>query len=292
MSQQRASRSESWRSSGASAGGDRAFQGEGVDDLGRGGGVFGFDAGQKGEHVTCKERTSLLGPGSGAGVAENAAGETRPISRPANQHQGEVAAVVGLIQGHQDAVTWQCGEQLREKRVVAAFQPQERRDSITTVCTDMWEGYGGAVEEVLLHTTIVVDRFRVARHYRKAVDELRKQEVRRLREELGDDEQEHLKRILWLFRKQTDDLSEAEQERLDTLFKHSPALETAYRRREELTVIFDTARSKADGLRRLRFWRQRVEWSKAYCSAAKQVSPAWICRMCSPPKQPPHACWT
>ena len=143
--------------------------------------------------------------------------------------------------------------------------PQERRESITTVCTDMWEGYVGAAEEVLPHTTIVIDRFHVARHYREAVDELRKQEVRRLREELGEDEQDHLKRTLWLVRKAANDLNTVEQARLDTLFKHSPALETAYTLREELTEIFDTARSKADGLRRLRFWRQRVERSGLAC---------------------------
>ena len=45
----------------------------------------------------------------------------------------------------------------------------------------------------------------------------------------------------------------------------SPALEQAYTLREELTGIFDTARSKADGLRRLRFWRQRVERSGLAC---------------------------
>ena len=35
--------------------------------------------------------------------------------------------------------------------------------------------------------------------------------------------------------------------------------------REELTVIFETARSKADGLRRIQFWRQRVERSGLTC---------------------------
>src|SRR5829696_4641805 len=39
----------------------------------------------------------------------------------------------------------------------------------------------------------------------------------------------------------------------------------AYTLREELTTIFDTARSKADGLRRIRFWRQRVEKSGLRC---------------------------
>ena len=57
----------------------------------------------------------------------------------------------------------------------------------------------------------------------------------------------------------------AEQVRLDALLAYSPALRQAYTLREELTTIFDTARSKADGLRRIRYWRQRVEKSGLAC---------------------------
>jgi transposase len=45
----------------------------------------------------------------------------------------------------------------------------------------------------------------------------------------------------------------------------SPALAQAYQLREELTAIFDSARSKKDGLRRLQFWKQRVEKSGLSC---------------------------
>lgn len=143
--------------------------------------------------------------------------------------------------------------------------PLDHRDRITTVCTDMWEGYVLAVEEVLPDALVVIDRFHVARHYREGVDDLRKQEVRRLKQELPEAERAALKRTLWPFRKRSEELSEAEQERLDGLMEHSPALRQAYRLREELTRLFDTARSKADGLRRLRFWRQRVERSGLGC---------------------------
>jgi len=143
--------------------------------------------------------------------------------------------------------------------------PVDRQQAITTICTDMWEGYITAVQEVLPQAIIVIDRFHVARHYRDAVDDLRKQEVRRLRQELPAEERDQLKRTLWPFRKRTEALTDAEQARLDTLLHHSPALQTAYTLREELTAIFDTARSKADGLRRIRFWRQRVERSGLAC---------------------------
>lgn len=151
--------------------------------------------------------------------------------------------------------------------VVAWLQqmPSEHRERITTVCTDMWEGYVNAVEEVLPEAVVVIDRFHVASHYRECVDDLRKQEVRRLKQELPKADQGALKHTLWPFRKRSEELSADEQERVMGLLDYSPALRQAYRLREELTRLFDTARSKADGLRRLRFWRQRVERSGLRC---------------------------
>ena len=143
--------------------------------------------------------------------------------------------------------------------------PAAIRERIKSVCTDMWEGYITAVQEVLPDATVVIDRFHVARHYREAVDQLRKQEVRRLKKELPKAEVDALKHTLWPFRKRSSALDDAEQERLDTLLAYSPALRQAYTLREQLTAIFDTARSKADGLRRIRYWRMRVERSGLTC---------------------------
>jgi transposase len=143
--------------------------------------------------------------------------------------------------------------------------PMALRERITTVCTDIWEGYITAVEEVLPQARIVIDRFHVARHYRDGVDTLRKQELRRLKKALPKQVADDLKRTLWPFRKRSADLDEAEQERLDTLLAYSPALAHAYTLREQLTSIFNTARSKKEGLRRIQFWRVRVEKSGLRC---------------------------
>ncbi len=143
--------------------------------------------------------------------------------------------------------------------------PAAIRTQITTVCTDIWDGYITAAQEVLPDARIVIDRFHVARQYRDAVDDLRKREVRRLKKDLPKEAHDELKRTLWPFRKRPGDLDCMEQERLDALLVHSPALRQAYTLREELTIIFETARSKADGLRRIRFWRQRVARSGLTC---------------------------
>jgi transposase len=143
--------------------------------------------------------------------------------------------------------------------------PSSVRERITTVCTDMWEGYVSAVEEVLPSALLVIDRFHVARHYRNAIDTLRKQEVKRLHKELPEEQHDDLKHILWPLRKREADRTLEEQQQLKRLFVLSPVLNQAARLREELTRIFDTARSKADGLRRIRFWRRRVEKSGLRC---------------------------
>ena len=156
----------------------------------------------------------------------------------------------------------------RLKPTIVAFLkalPDAVRERITTVCTDMWEGYVNAVEEVLPNAQIVIDRFHVARHYREAVDSLRKQEVKRLKQELPSEQHDDLKHLMWPLRKQSCDLSEEERARLERLFTLSPALKQAVELREQLTAIFETARSKLDALRRLRYWKQRVMRSGLTC---------------------------
>jgi transposase len=187
---------------------------------------------------------------------------------------------IALLKGHRDFVAVisalsESGELYvlavlpdRLKATVLAWLksiPQAIRAQIRSVCTDIWEGYITAVAEVLPDATIVLDRFHVARHYRNAVDELRKQEIQRLKTELPKAAQDDLKHTLWPFRKRPSDLDEEEQARLDGLLAHSPPLQQAYKLREQLTTIFDTARSKKDGLRRIGFWRQRVEKSGLTC---------------------------
>jgi transposase len=143
--------------------------------------------------------------------------------------------------------------------------PEPIRRQIRTVCTDMWEAYVAAVREVLPHATLVIDRFHVAKHYRDGADTLRKQELKRLNAELPKETSKQFKRTLWPFRKRSAALEPDEKERLDALFAHSPPLKQAYDFREQLTSIFDTARSKAAGICRIKAWRRKVEASELRC---------------------------
>jgi transposase len=181
-------------------------------------------------------------------------------------HRAFVAIITGRTAAGRLYVLAVLADRLKET-VAAWLQaiPDTQRRQIRTVCTDMWEGYVNAVRETLPGALIVIDRFHVARQYRDAVDELRKTEVRRLAKELPQAQQSELKDTLWPFRKRAADLTPDEQQRLERLLQHSPTLAAAYQLREELTELFDTARSKADGLRRLRFWKARVARSGLRC---------------------------
>jgi transposase len=155
--------------------------------------------------------------------------------------------------------------------------PARLRDPIQTVCTDLWDAYVTAVREVMPHTTIVIDRFHVAKHYRDGADTLRKQACKRLQAELPPETRAQLKHTMWPFRKPPSDLKPDEQDRLMRLFEHAPQLKQAYDLREQLTMIFDTARSKAEGLRHIHRWRRVVEASGLMCfNPFRKLLDTWL----------------
>jgi transposase len=89
----------------------------------------------------------------------------------------------------------------REKETVKQFLqsiPRHLRKTIHTVCCDMYDGFVNAAKEVLgKRVHIVSDRFHVAKLYRKGLDSLRKQEMRRLKETLSEEEYGQLKGAMW-----------------------------------------------------------------------------------------------
>lgn len=149
--------------------------------------------------------------------------------------------------------------------------PARLRPTIRTFTTDMWEGYMNAVEEYIkahddVTAHLVVDRFHVAQQYRDGFDSLRKQELKRLKEELPKETYEQqCKGTLWLLRKNHEDLDDDERQRLRQLFQLAPVLHQAYTLRTELTVIFNQAETIIEAEHRLTQWVQKVERTDVTC---------------------------
>jgi transposase len=156
----------------------------------------------------------------------------------------------------------------RKKETVVAFLrsiPEALQPTVLNVCTDMYEGYVGAVREVLPSARVVVDRFHVASAYRKGADELRKQELRRLKKELPKEQYDELRGAMWAFRRNVSDLQPEGKALLERLFGHSAALRSAHHLREELTGIFETASTKSAGKEAIERWQRKVRQSGLSC---------------------------
>ena len=167
---------------------------------------------------------------------------------------GEIV-ILGVLAGH-------------EKAVVVDFLrliPQRILQGVQAVCCDLWEAYTEAVREEIPTARIVADRFHVARHYREAADDLRKQELHRLKKELPPEAYQTLKGSMHAFRKNARDLNQEERQTLQRFFKHAAAAKQAYSLRERLTAIFEMHISKKHAQAKLRRWIRQVQNSGLHC---------------------------
>ena len=156
----------------------------------------------------------------------------------------------------------------REKETVIEFLrsiPLRLLKTIQTVCSDMYEGFTEAVREEVKSAQLVIDRFHVTRKYREAVDHLRKQELKRLKQERSEETYAQLKGAMWALRKKPADLKPEERKVLRTLFSFSPHLKLAYTLQLQLTAIFDQNISKSRAQTKIRAWMKRVKKSQLTC---------------------------
>jgi len=149
----------------------------------------------------------------------------------------------------------------RMRETVEAFLasiPERLKATIDTVCSDMYIGYVNAARQQLPHARIVIDRFHVARAYRDCADEVRKQELKRLKQELPKAEYEAFKGLMWPFRQRPEVVCDEDWTRLEKLFSYCPKLQQAYRLREELSAIFEGNYTKVGAKRAIQAWCKRV----------------------------------
>ncbi len=144
--------------------------------------------------------------------------------------------------------------------------PTRLKKTVKTVCSDMYDGYINAAKEVFgKQVHVVVDRFHVAKHYRKSIDSLRKQELKRLKKELTEDEYKKLKGAMWALRKKEEDLKEEDKLILKNLFNYSSSLKTAYTFQNSLTDLFNQDYGKTKASAEIKAWIRMVKESELVC---------------------------
>jgi transposase len=187
---------------------------------------------------------------------------------------------ISLKKGHRDFVTIATGrldDEIvilgvlpdRKKSTVKRFlsgMPRKLRKTIKAVCSDMYDGFIHAAQEVFgKRIQIVIDRFHVAKLYRKGLDTLRKQELQRLKRELSEEEYKQLQGVMWALRKKEDRLTDEDKDLLARLFVHAPLVKVAYELCNALTGIFEKRIGKRRAKSQLTDWIVRVRDSTLCC---------------------------
>ena len=134
-------------------------------------------------------------------------------------------------------------------------QHNGHRHAITQASMDMSSAYQKGVEETCRNAQVVFDKFHVIAHANQAVDEVRRAEVRLG----GAGVWEALRRSQWLWRKNPENLTGPEQERLAKIEQKNLRTAKAYQMRLVLQDIYRSL-DVATARRRFRVWCRWVRW--------------------------------
>ncbi len=152
-----------------------------------------------------------------------------------------------------------------ERRTIYDIKPNRNKDTVIQrlseitdntyieyVTIDMWKPYKDAVNTVMPHAKVVVDKFHVVRMANQALDSVRKS----LKANMTAKERRTLMRERYILLKRKHDLNERDSFLLDTWLSNLPELKEAYELKEEFYWIWDTD-DLDQGRERYRYWRQR-----------------------------------
>jgi transposase len=156
----------------------------------------------------------------------------------------------------------------RSKATVQEFLesiPCHLKKTVKSVCTDMYDGFVNAAAEVFGSRVVVVDRYHVAKLYREPLDELRIEEMQRLKPVLSAADYGKLEGMMWIVRKKHECLSIEDKDKLQLLYKHSPLLKAAHKKALKLTCIFNKHHNRKQALTKLSNWIKDVKNSDVSC---------------------------
>ena len=126
----------------------------------------------------------------------------------------------------------------RTEEAVRPFFTKEmgtrRCHTLRVICMDMWASYANLVKQHAPQAQILFDRFHIVKHLNDAVEEVRRSEMRRLRQK----EKVPFKRSRWLLLKNPWNLSDDQKERLSTLVQWNMPIVRAYYLKEAFQLFW------------------------------------------------------
>jgi transposase len=111
----------------------------------------------------------------------------------------------------------------------------DRAHKLRFVCSDMWKPYLKILAERASQATHVLDRYHIVANVNKAIDDVRAQEVKRLK---ADGYEPVLKRSRWLFLKRPENLTSKQSSNLGELLQYNLRTVKAYLLAQELDRLW------------------------------------------------------
>ena len=115
-------------------------------------------------------------------------------------------------------------------------EEEKRSKKIEWACSDMWKPYMNVIAKICTNALNILDRFHVKGHLTKAVNETRKEDVRKLKEE---GREEILKKSKYIFLKNPENLTCRQAEKLSELLGYNLRVVRAYLMKEDFERFWE-----------------------------------------------------
>lgn len=147
--------------------------------------------------------------------------------------------LVYQIDGHSKRLLW-IGEKRTVKTLLRFFRwfGQERSQSLTVICSDMWKPYLKVIAKKAGAAIHILDRFHIMTHLSKAIDEVRAQEAKALKEQ---GYEAVLSKTRWLLLKRPENLTDKQGTKLATLLQYNLRSVRSYLLKEEFQLFWSYA---------------------------------------------------
>ena len=127
-------------------------------------------------------------------------------------------------------------EHQRKQEAAGVEKPTSFLGQIAVICSDIWKAYLTVIGKRLPAAVHILDRFHIMQHFSKALDKVRAEEARRLKEE-GQDPV--LSKSRWCFLKRTENLTETQDLKLSELLQMNLRTVKAYLLKEDFQRFWD-----------------------------------------------------
>ena len=145
--------------------------------------------------------------------------------------------LVYQLDSHARRLLW-CGKDRKVKTLLKFFRElgKERCLALKFVCSDMWVPYLKVIRKKAPRALNILDRFHIMKKFNEAIDQIRREEVKKLKEDGADNV---LEKGRWLLLKRPDNLTEKQTVRLSQIMKINLSSIKAYLMREDFQRFWE-----------------------------------------------------